>query len=238
MPTESTSSSPLGHATRVAPRIGPNPTPLPPTVMSVYRSVSSSAVSDQVGRLWTMDSGIKPLNPAMPRLAGIAITVKAPPGDNWAVYGGLSRAFPSSVLIIDWRGHTESCAGGEKVLLPALQRGLAGIVVDGAWRDIDEVTTREFPILGRSTSPYSPAKRDLGEINVPVSCGGVVVEPGDVVVGDANGVAVVPRRCAEEIAWALADGMADSGANDEAMVSSIEKLFESAIAARHSEHKC
>ena len=216
----------LGHRAIVAPRIRPAPDPLPDDVLAAYRASSSCAVSDQVGRLWTMEAAIGPLHPSMPRLAGVAVTVKAPPGDNWAVYGGLARAFPGAVLVVDWRGHTGSCGGGEKALLPAVARGLSGVVIDGAWRDVDDVAAGGFPVFGRGRSPFSPAKRDAGEVCVPVACGGVVVEPGDVVVGDADGVAVVPRRHASEVADVLAASRDTADAHDEDQVARIGAEFE------------
>lgn len=222
----------LGHRPLVPPRIGPDPEPLPEELLAVYRATPAAAVSDQVGRLWTMDPAIGPLHPSMPRLAGVAITVKAPPGDNWAVYGGLARAFPGAVVVVDWRGHTASCGGGEKALLPGIAGGLSGVVIDGAWRDVDDVAARGFPLFGRGRTPFSPAKRDPGEIDVPVSCGGVVVEPGDVVVGDADGVVVVPRRHAEEVARVLAAKAATADARDERMVTRIGEAFEAEVAVR------
>ncbi|TCK25934.1 RraA family protein [Pseudonocardia endophytica] len=216
----------LGHRAIVAPRVLDAPDPLPDDVLSAYRASNSCAVSDQVGRLWTMDPAIGPLHPSMPPLAGVAITVKAPPGDNWAVYGGLARAFPGSVLVVDWRGYTAGCGGGEKALLPAVANGLSGLVIDGAWRDIDDVAARSFPLFGRGRSPFSPAKRDAGEVCVPVACGGVVVEPGDVVVGDADGVAVVPRRHALEVAEVLAASRETADAHDEDMVARIGAAFD------------
>ena len=219
-------SGPLGHRALVRTRVGPDPEPLPEEILAVYRAAPAAMVSDLVGRLWTMDPVIGPLRPSMPRLAGVAITVKAPPGDNWAVYGGLNRVFPGSVLVVDWRGHTGSCGGGEKALLPGIARGLAGVVIDGAWRDVDEIAARGFPLFARGSTPFSAAKRDAGEIDVPVSCGGVVVEPGDVLVGDADGVAVVPRRHAEEVARELAARAGSADTHDEGMVARIGEAFE------------
>ncbi|MET0189256.1 MAG: RraA family protein [Pseudonocardia sediminis] len=226
------SAAPLGHRALVPPRIGPDPEPLPEEILAVYRVTPAAAVADKVGRLWTMDPVIGPLRPSMPHLAGVAITVKAPPGDNWAVFGGLNRAFDGAVLVVDWRGHTGSCGGGEKALLPARSRGLAGLVIDGAWRDVDDVAASGFPLFGRGSTPFSPAKRDPGEVNVPVSCGGVVVEPGDVVVGDSDGVVIVPRRHAEEVARALAEQAGGADAHDEDMVRRIGEGFEAAVAVR------
>lgn len=231
MPDDRGSSSPSARTPLVPPRIGLTPASLPPEVLAVFRSASSSSVSDQVGRLWTMDADLSPLHPTMPRLFGVAVTVKAPPGDNWAVYGGLNRVFPDAVLVIDWRGHIGSCGGGEKAIVPALRGGLTGVVIDGAWRDIDDIAQRGFPVFGRATSAFSPTKRDPGEVNVPVSCGGVVVEPGDVVVGDSDGVAVVPRRHAEDVAQELANRAAEADAHDGARVTRIGDQFEATVAA-------
>ena len=156
--------------------------------------------------------------------------MKAPPGDNWAIYGGLSRAFAGSVLVVDWRGHVASCGGGAKALLPAIARGLAGLVIDGAWRDVEEIAASGFPLCGRGTSAFSSSKRELGEVDVPVSCGGVVVEPGDVVVADADGGAVVPRRHAVDIAALLRRRAPTESAVDEDMVRRIGESFEQAVA--------
>ena len=160
-------------------------------------------VVDAVGRLYAMDSRIRPLYQGMNRVLGTAITVKAVPGDNWAIHAGLSRCQPGDVLVVDWRGFTEACGSGGLTTALAMRRGLAGIVIDGAWRDIDDLERLGFPILGAGISPYSPGASRLGEVNVPVHCGGVIVSPGDLVVGDGEGVAVVPRAHIELVADSL-----------------------------------
>lgn len=228
MVSRATSGGPLGHRGVVPPRQGTSPGPVAADVLDVFRSVTATEVSDCVGRLYTMDPGIKPLYEPMRRLVGVAVTVKAPPGDNWAVYGGLGRAFPGSVLVVDWRGHVDSCGGGQKALLPGIGRGLTGLVVDGAWRDVDEIAAMDFPICGRGRSAYSPAKRELGEVDVPVSCGGVVVEPGDVLVGDGDGVAVVPRRQLDDVVAVLSQQRDAVDAKDEAMVDRIISAYRQA----------
>lgn len=231
MPKQTSANSSLGHASMVRPRIRTAPGPLPPECLAVYRSASASSVSDLVGRLWTMDPELSPLHSTMPSFAGTAVTVKAPPGDNWAIYGGLNRAVADTVLVVDWRGHTASCGGGEKAVLPALRRGLSGIVIDGAWRDVEDIAGHGLPVYGRGISPFSPSKRELGEVNVPVSCGGVIVEAGDMIIGDSDGIAVVPRRDAQAVAYALEAGAATVEEKDEELVSLIGDRFESAVAA-------
>lgn len=160
-------------------------------------------VSDAVGGLYTMASAIRPLYPNMKRVLGTAITVKALPGDNWAIHAGLSKCEEGDVLVVDWRGYTEACGTGALTTMLAMRRGLSGVVIDGAWRDIGDLKRLGFPIMGRGISPFSPGGRRLGEVNVPVCCGGVVVEPGDLIVGDDEGVAVVPYNHVLRVAESL-----------------------------------
>lgn len=210
----------LGHRPVIPPRIGESPERLDPQLLERYRTFAVPDISDAVGRLYTMDGRIRPLYEPMRRIVGVALTVKTPPGDNWAVHGALSRAGQDDVLVVDWQGYSEGCGGGAKALVPAVRRGLAGVIVDGAWRDIEDLQALDIPVCGRAISAFSPAKRELGEINVPVCCGGVIVEPGDVVVADREGSVVVPRRHAAEVAQHLSDPeeerSADEYANDDA----------------------
>ncbi len=190
----------LGHHPVIPPRIGKSPDRLDPEILGRYRVSAVPDISDAVGRLYTMDNRIRPLYEPMRRVVGVALTVKLPPGDNLAIHGALSRVEQDDVLVVDWQGYSDGCGAGAKVLLPAIRRGLVGAVVDGGWRDIGDLQALDFPMCGRAVSAFSPAKRELGEINVPVCCGGVIVEPGDVVVADREGAVVVPRRHAAEVA--------------------------------------
>jgi 4-hydroxy-4-methyl-2-oxoglutarate aldolase len=194
---------PRGHQPVIPFGEGVRPPPPAPALVERFRKVFVPDVVDAVGRLYTMDSRIRPLYEGMNRVLGTAITVKAVPGDNWAIHAGLSRCQPGDVLVVDWRGFTEACGSGGLTTALAMRRGLAGIVIDGAWRDIDDLQRLGFPILGAGISPYSPGAARLGEVNVPVHCGGVIVSPGDLVVGDGEGVAVVPRAYIELVADAL-----------------------------------
>lgn len=173
-----------------------------------------SDVSDAVGRLYTMGSRIRSLYQPVPRLVGVALTVKAHPGDNLAVHGALARVQPGDVLVVDWQGYADGCGSGAASLVVPIRRGLAGVVIDGGWRDVDELRAMGFPVFGRREVIFSPGKREPGELNVPVCCGGVIVEAGDVVVADAEGVAVVPRRHAEDVAAALRSAVRPTAAAD------------------------
>ncbi len=193
------------RATRplLSPRRVASIAPLDPAVPDALQAATTADLSDLVGPLYTMDAAIRPLYSPMPTMVGRALTVKAVPGDNRAIIAALGFVEAGDVLVVDWRGFTGACGSGAKVLSLPRDFGLAGVVIDGAWRDVDEVAALGVPMFGRGESVLSPIKSHLGEINVPVSCGGVVVEAGDVVFGDGSGVAVIPRRHAEQVAQAL-----------------------------------
>jgi 4-hydroxy-4-methyl-2-oxoglutarate aldolase len=192
-----------GHEPVIVVPEGVRPATLDPLLVERFRTVPVPDVSDAVGALYTMASRIRPLYAMMPRVLGAAITVKAVPGDNWAIHAGLSRCQAGDVLVVDWRGFAEACGSGALTTALAMRHGLAGIVIDGAWRDVADLRRLRFPIMATGASPHSAGGRRLGEIDVPVSCGGVVVSPGDLIVGDEEGVAVVPRAHIERVAAAL-----------------------------------
>lgn len=229
---------PLGHHPVIPPRIGESADRLDPELLERFRVSAVPDISDAVGRLYTMDNRIRPLYEPMRRVVGVALTVKLPPGDNWAIHGALSRVQQGDVLVVDWQGYDDGCGAGAKVLVPAIRRGLTGVVVDGGWRDIGDLQALDFPMCGRAVSAFSPAKYELGEINVPVCCGGVIVEPGDVVVADREGSVVVPRRHAAEVARHLPDskgGDSDDGYPHnavEADIGRIAQAYEDAFEAR------
>jgi 4-hydroxy-4-methyl-2-oxoglutarate aldolase len=174
-----------------------------PEVVEQLRKAFLPDISDKVGQLYTMDSGIRPLYQPIRRMVGSALTVKMAPGDNMTVQLALAEAQAGDVLVVDWRGYTESCGTGTGSMTAAIGRGLEGVVIDGGWRDVAEIQALDFPIFARSVCPYSPPKGRAGEINVPVCCGGVIVQPGDVVICDVEGGVVIPRAYAAAVAEAL-----------------------------------
>ena len=183
-----------GHTPVIPPKWVRNVPRLGDDIIDAFRSCSVPDISDAVGPLYTMSSGMRPLYEPINRLVGRALTVKAPAGDSLTVHGAISVCQPGDVLVVDWRGHVDSCSGGAGMLIQPIRQGLAGIVVDGAWRDIPNLQDLDFPIFGRGTCSVSRPKSQLGEINVPISCGGVVVNAGDLIVADAEGIVVVPRN--------------------------------------------
>ncbi len=145
-----------------------------------------------------MDYQIKPYT-SKEKIVGPAITLKLMMGDSLLVTKAISLAKPGDVIVIDARGSGNNAVWGDHRSLVCKQLGLAGVVIDGAFRDIDENEEIGFPIFARSVTAGSSTKNSNGEINVPISCGGVAVNPGDIVIADRNGVCVVPPEFAEQI---------------------------------------
>jgi RraA family protein len=162
-----------------------------------FGAFNAADVSDMMNRLYTMSPAIKPVTPRELRLLGPACTVKVFPGDNLMVHKSLDLAKPGDILVIDASSSMLTAVIGDLVSTKARHRGIAGVVVDGLVRDLDGVLALgDFPVFARGTTPLGPLHRGPGEVNYPVSVGGIVVNPGDVIVGDADGVAVVPQDSA------------------------------------------
>ncbi|MFI5310096.1 MAG: RraA family protein [Gemmatimonadales bacterium] len=162
-----------------------------------FRGLASPSVADAMGRFHFMDFGIRSRS-GLP-LCGVAVTVDARPGDNLMVHKAFEVARRGDVVVVNTNGNTTSAVFGELTCRTAKAIGLGGIVVDGAIRDTDGITALGFPAFSRTVCGGGCDKDGPGEINVPIACGGVVVMPGDIVVGDNDGVTVVPREEAAEV---------------------------------------
>jgi regulator of RNase E activity RraA len=182
---------------RIGFRILPSPARLDTSLVAGFRGLASSNVADAMGRFGFMDPGMQSRS-GLP-LCGLAITVNARPGDNLMVHKALQLADPGDIIIVSTNGNTTSAVFGELMCRTAVARGLGGLVVDGAIRDAEGITALGFPAFSRTVTPGGCDKDGPGEINVPVSCGGVAVHPGDIVVGDRDGIAVVSRAEAAEV---------------------------------------
>jgi regulator of RNase E activity RraA len=157
--------------------------------------------------------GLQPVGDCLSRLvswsmAGPALTVRTRPGDNLAVHKALDLARPGDVLVVDARSELVNAIMGELLARYAQVRGVAGIVIDGAIRDRAEISAGGLPVFARGVSHLGPYQTGPGEIHGPISLGGVPVHDGDVVVGDGDGVVVVPRARAEATAKAAEKVMA------------------------------
>lgn len=172
---------------------GELPAPPPPAIVEELKHYEVAWISDAM-ELHLMDSAIRAVWNGVPRVVGPAVTVTVPPGDFLMIAEALTTVRPGDVLVIDARGDTLRAVWGEYFSAWAQGLGLAGVVIDGATRDVGEIAQLGFPVFTRGTTSRKPTMTGPGEVNVPVSCGGVCVVPGDIVVADGEGVIVLPLR--------------------------------------------
>ncbi|MDQ2724152.1 MAG: RraA family protein [Actinomycetota bacterium] len=165
-----------------------------------FRQFETPDISDLMNRLYTMNTAIRPLTQGDLGVIGPACTVKVFPGDNLMVHKALDVARPGDVIVVDASSSTMTAVLGDTICMKARHRGIAGVVVDGVIRDLPAILRLgNFPVFARGTTPIGPLHRGPGEINLPICAGGIVVSPGDLIVGDLNGVVVVPREITGEI---------------------------------------
>lgn len=166
-------------------------------LVASFRGRATPNVADAMGRFNFMDPEIVSRT-GFP-VCGAATTVNARPGDNLMVHKALQVAQPGDVLVVSTNGSTTTAVFGELMGHTAVGARLAGIVVDGAIRDVDGLKALKFPAFSRTVSPGACDKDGPGEVNVPISCGNTVVMPGDIVLGDGDGLVVVPREYADSV---------------------------------------
>lgn len=155
-------------------------------------------IGDCMNRLACCDSSLKPMNKAP--LLGTAFTVRCPDGDNLMFHKALELAQPGDVLVIAAGGSKNRALCGEIMSETAKAAGLKGFIIDGCIRDKDEIATyTDFPVYAKGVTPNGPYKNGPGEINVPVSVCGQVICPGDILVGDGDGLIVIRPEEAEEL---------------------------------------
>lgn len=160
---------------------------------ALFADFSTPEISDHLNRLYALDPGIRCLTGAHHRLIGPACTVKLYPGDNLMVHKVLDIAKPGDVVMIDASASPFYAVLGDTISTKARHRGIAGFIIDGFVRDLPGIMELDFPVFARGTTPIGPLHRGPGEINYAIACGGVVVNPGDVVVADETGIVIVPQ---------------------------------------------
>jgi regulator of RNase E activity RraA len=169
-------------------------------VVAGFGAFETPAISDLMNRLYTMVPDIHPMTGPGLRILGPACTVRVYPGDNLMVHKSLDIAEPGDVIVVSAGGSPMNAVLGDLVSTKARHRGVAGFVVDGFIRDLPAIRDLgDFPVFARGVTPIGPLHRGPGEINFPIAAGGIVVHPGDIVVGDLNGVVIVPRMIAAEL---------------------------------------
>lgn len=171
---------------------------LTPELLSAYVGLPTANIGDATERLGLLDSGISALWPGA-RAVGRALTVWTRAGDNQALHQAIKIAQPGDIMVVNGEGDTSRALIGELIAERARARGVIGMVLDGAARDVEVLAEMSFPVWARAVTPAGPYKFGPGRVGVPVAVGGVVCLPGDLVVGDGDGVAVVPAERAAAV---------------------------------------
>ena len=179
-------------------RILPNAPQIDPDVIARFKQLPTGNVADCMGRFRAMSDTITPMVPGVP-MCGTAVTVMTRAGDNLLVHKALEVARPGDVIVVDTLGGYRAAVVGEIMTQTAIGAGLGGFVIDGAVRDVAELGKLGFPVYAAAVAATACDKDGPGEINVPIACGGGVVCPGDLVLGDDDGVVVVPAELIPEV---------------------------------------
>lgn len=177
-------------------RINPSKRYVSEEVVRLYSGIPTSIISDCMVKMFAMDSMIRPFHPN-PQMVGHALTIHCPPGDNLVIQKAIEMAEPGDVLVMNAGGNTAQAPVGEIVVSNCIRKGAIGMVIDGAVRDSDILPSLSIPVFAKGVTNRGCYKDGPGEINVTIACGGVVVRPGDLVVGDSDGIVVVPYEEAE-----------------------------------------
>ena len=155
-------------------------------------------LSDSMERLYAGGPQLRPMHNGA-KLSGPAFTVRTAPGDNLLVHKAIDTAAPGDVIVVDAGGFNDHAIIGELMSARAEQRGVGGMVIWGAIRDSAELREGSFPVFASGITHRGPYKNGPGEINVPIVMGGIPVNPGDIVVGDADGVVIIPRWRVDDV---------------------------------------
>ena len=169
-----------------------------PEIVRKASAFAASILADVAGRRGTLDGRITPLASSM-RMAGPAFTIEVRPGDNLMIHAAMTMARPGDILVVDGKGD-RTCALMGSIMINACKKlGIGGVILDASHRDTEELRELGFPVYSVGPNPNGPTKFVPGRINWPISCGGVAINPGDLIVGDADGVVVVEREKAESL---------------------------------------
>lgn len=170
------------------------------SLVQAFRKIPTSNIVDAMCRLYSMNTRIRLFSNPSPRaMSGVALTVNTRSGDNLFIHHAVDMAGEGDVIVIANGEEFQRSLAGEVLVNHAISRGVEGFVFDGAIRDLDAISQMTIPIYATGIMPGGPYKEGPGEINVPISCGGIAVLPGDIVVGDTDGVIVIRAQDAEEL---------------------------------------
>lgn len=169
-----------------------------PEFVKQFAGVPVANIGDNMNRICCMNARVRPMNAAP--LLGSAFTVKVRAGDNLLFHKAIDMAQSGDIIVIDAQNEQSYAIFGELMIMWLRRRGITGVVVDGCIRDYDAISRmKEISVYATGITPNGPLKEGGGEINFPVMCGGLVVNPGDIIVGDADGVAVISPADAPDV---------------------------------------
>ncbi|MFT4066177.1 RraA family protein [Paraburkholderia sp.] len=187
----------MSHPDQLGFRILPMPEAIPADMVDAFRSIATPHISDNMHRLCGV-TGLRRYHREK-KLVGRALTVKVRSGDNLMIHKAIDIAAPGDVIVVDGGADVTQALVGELMQMHAQVRGVAGFVIDGAIRDIAAFHHADFPCFARGNTHRGPFKEGPGEINVPVAIGGLVIEAGDLIVGDEDGLVAVPTARLGEV---------------------------------------
>lgn len=170
-----------------------------PTALERLAAIPTANIGDAVDRLGLVDGAIRPVWEGA-RLAGPAFTCWTRAGDNLNLHNAVDQAQPGDIIVVNGSGDRSRALIGELLAMKAKAKGIAGWVIDGAARDAEGLRQYGVPVFARGITPAGPYKFGPGRLQVPIAVGGVAVCPGDLVFGDADGVAIVPAASADDVA--------------------------------------
>jgi 4-hydroxy-4-methyl-2-oxoglutarate aldolase len=189
-----------------------------PDIVRRAAEFQAAILADVAGRRGTLNGQIAALSHDM-KVAGPALTIEVRPGDNLMIHAAMAIAKPGDVLVIDGKGDRTCALMGAIMINQCKAIGIAGVVMDGAARDLDELLQLGVPVFSVGTNPNGPTKLVPGRVNWPISLGGIAVNPGDLIVGDGDGVVVIER----ERAGALLDLAAQKVRDEAKRIEGIRK---------------
>ncbi len=176
-------------------------------LVQAFKGLPVANISDSMSRMTAAGPRLRPMHRSG-YLAGPALTVKTRPGDNLMIHKALMLAQPGDVIVVDGGGDLTNALFGEIMVATAIKKGVAGVVLHGAVRDVDEIGRGTFPLFAAGVTHRGPYKDGPGEINVPIALDGMVIQPGDLVIGDADGLLCVPHDDVEQVLAACREKVA------------------------------